>query len=355
MAAGHLCVLILACLSRLPPRVTERLLRPALRIYPRLRAAHTARLRACFAAAGPFRQLSPGLDITRYYAMRLRLLSLGLAAHGRKGSKEDRYDKDERNGQDSLATGGPTTTIAGRDHYSAALASGRPIALIGLHAGPWEELHRIPGAGSRSFRILTAPAFSPPLTAFMARGRERRGKRILWLGGKGRRGLAAGIRQVISERGVLALMADQHPGPAGECRWITLWGSVQVPYPARLLHFLAGREFLFLPVSVRLEADGTKAFRFHEPWEIPRGGGAKGNGEEVGRALAGCVRAYLESAIAAAPDQWNWSYPKIRPMKKGRGTSLVPRSPAAAFPPIPSAKAASGNPPAAGPRPRRAS
>jgi lauroyl/myristoyl acyltransferase len=193
---------------------------------------------------------------------------------------------------------GKSGQLEGLEHYRKALESGRPVALVGLHAGMVERLHRLPPAApGKPFFILTAPAFSAPLTAFMARGRELDGKRILWIGGKGDRGLEAGLRSVIAGKGVLALMADQHPGPAGECETLSLWGNVQVPYPARMFRFLEGQGFLFVPVSTRLLRDGSAPVRFHPSFDA---------------ADPERIRGFLEQAIAEAPDQWNWSYPKNR-------------------------------------------
>jgi hypothetical protein len=293
--AGHLAVILLSWVRRMPIRVTRRLLAPALKAYPRFRPGHAARLRACF-AAGPF----PSLTLEGYYATRLELLLRGLKLHGAPL---------------------PPILEEGVDHYRKALAANRPIALIGLHAGLLELQHRIPEAPQdRPFLILTAPAFSPPLTAFMARGRERDGKRILWIGKVGtgnpedRKGsrengrkngpkdgsensLERGLRAVLASNGILALMADQHPGPAEECEYLHLWDAIRVPWPARLLRFLDSQGFLCLPVSTRIDGDGAIRFAYHPPL----------------RPDAERIRAYLEAAIAESPGQWNWSYPKIAP------------------------------------------
>jgi lauroyl/myristoyl acyltransferase len=167
------------------------------------------------------------------------------------------------------------------------------VALLGLHMGLLEILHRLPEAPSgRPFRILTAPAFAPALTRFLARGRERDGKRILGIGGA-----ATGLRQVAAAGGVLAFMADQVPGrPESSLR---LWGRIEMPYPARLLAFLARRGFRILPVSTWQAGDGATAFRYHAPWP-----------EDCD--VEASLRAFLEGAIAEAPDQWNWSYGKLK-------------------------------------------
>ncbi|MDB5104107.1 MAG: Lipid biosynthesis lauroyltransferase [Fibrobacteres bacterium] len=244
-------------------------------MYPALRPGHSGRLRDRFAAS-PF---GAALNLRTYYAARMRLLLEGLAIHG-------------------ASLPASRILVHGESHYRSALAANRPIALIGLHSGVLELLHRVPEAPEgRPFRILTAPAFSPPLTEFMARGRELEGKRILWIGNRDQRGLENGLRSVIASNGVLALMADQHPGPAGDCEYLGLWDRIRVPWPARLMRFLASRGFLCVPVSTRLEPDGRSRFDFHPVLKEPDGDG---------------IRAFLETAITAAPDQWNWSYPKIR-------------------------------------------
>jgi len=192
----------------------------------------------------------------------------------------------------------PRVVTEGGDFFAGAIASGRPVVLLGLHAGPWELLHRLPGAATGfPFAIATAPAFAPALTAFMAEGREREGKRILWTGSVGAKGLPAGLREILDAKGVLAFMVDQVPGPPETSEYLELWGRIRCPYPGRLLRFLEARDCLFVPISVK-SSNGVAELRYHGVWET---------------ADPDRVRAFLEEAIAAAPDQWNWSYPKIAP------------------------------------------
>jgi lauroyl/myristoyl acyltransferase len=228
--------------------------------------------------ASPFAER---LSLQGYYRLRLRLLLHGLRAHGR-----------------TVTAAFPRIDAQGEDFYAGALASGRPIALLGLHAGPWELLHRLPRAPAhRPFAIATAPAFAPALTAYMAEGREGDGKRILWVGVAGPKGLESGLREILMSKGVLALMVDQVPGPEADREYLELWGSIRTPYPGRLLRFLEARGCVFVPVSVRLERK-TVVLRYHGAWDAA--------GPEQ-------VRGFLEESIAAAPDQWNWSYPKVAP------------------------------------------
>lgn len=172
------------------------------------------------------------------------------------------------------------------------------MALIGLHIGLVELLHRFPEApDGRPFRILTAPAFSDPLTRFLSQGRERDGKTVL-----SNRSLAGGLRSLAEASGILAFTADQVPGPPdAELR---LWGRIRVPWPARLLAFLQSRGFRLVPVSTRLAPDGRSDFRYHAPWD-------------PAMPLEESLRGFLEEAIAAAPDQWNWSYPGYSPARAG--------------------------------------
>lgn len=238
---------------------------PALAAWAGFRPAHARRLQALFAAT-PF----PHLDVGTYYRRRFDLLRRCLELHGRPLRPDE-------------------VRAEGVDIYRAALQGNRPVTLVGLHSGAVELLHRFPPAPpDRPFRVLTAPAFSAPLTDYMRKGRERDGKKILM------NDSMAGLREVLDRKGVLAVMADQHPGAPQD--FLSLWGRVAVPWPARLLRFLEARGTVFVPVSTRLMTDGTHAFRFHPAWDD---------------APAARVRAFLEEAIAAAPDQYNWSYPKI--------------------------------------------
>lgn len=201
--------------------------------------------------------------------------------------------------------------VTGWEYYRKALENARPVALLGLHAGVLELLHRVPEAPpDRPFLILTAPAFAPALTAFMAKGRERDGKSVVWNrkpAGAARLpgfGLASGLRSVVKSKGVLALMADQLPGPASETDYLYPWNRLRVPYPSRMLDFLVGNGFHILPVSTSLRADGKSDFRFHAAWDPEAGPAGKDD-------LQTYLRAFLEQGIAQAPEQWNWSYPKI--------------------------------------------
>lgn len=290
--AGAVAVLALRWLGGLPPRGARALLAPALAFYPRLRRRHSERLRACFSAS-PF---AGALGLDAYYRMRLAMLLAGLRAHGR-----------------AVTAAFTHTRVEGEAAYARALASGRPVVLLGLHAGPWELLHRLPPApAGRPFAILTAPAFAPALTSYMAEGRERDGKSVVWVGGDGERGLESGLRSLLESRGVLAMMADQVPGPADACEYLELWGRIRSPYPGRLLRFLGSRGCIFVPVSVRQAGDAAMA--------AGGGGSARGPGgviltfhgtwDEAGPER---VRGFLEEAISRAPDQWNWSYPKVAP------------------------------------------
>jgi lauroyl/myristoyl acyltransferase len=298
--AGHLSVAALRGLGAMPRPLAARLLAPLLPAYARLRPSRSRRLEALFAAS-PF---ADRLNLEDYYRNRLDLLLRCLELHG---SPEGRSGLE----------------VEGEEGYLEALESGRPVALLGLHLGVVELLHRVPAAPEgRPFRIVTASAFSGPLARYMRRGRERAGKTVL-----PNRALVSGLRGLADSRGVLAFMADQHPGSPPT--WLRLWDRIEVPYPARLLAFLRGKDFRIVPVSTRLERDGRSRFRFHGPWPKASPGDSACH--------ASLLRGFLEEAIATAPDQWNWSYPKLRPAtaaapagaegnEKGRSAGPVPSS-----------------------------
>jgi lauroyl/myristoyl acyltransferase len=250
------------------------LLSPWLGAYPALRPSHARRLEALFDVS-PF---AGTLTLDAYYRRRLDLALASLRLHGRP--------------LDCAAV-----RVEGGERYREALASGRPLALMGLHMGVVELLHRLPEAPEgRPFRIVTAGGFAGPLSDFLREGRERGGKTVL-----SNHALAGSLKGLVGAGGVLAFMADQVPG-SPEDR-VVLWNSVELPWPRRLIRFLRERNCAILPVSTRVAEDGTWDYRYHVPW--PDAGYGVEDSERV--------KSFLEEAIAWAPDQWNWSYPKLRP------------------------------------------
>jgi lauroyl/myristoyl acyltransferase len=184
--------------------------------------------------------------------------------------------------------------VEGREHFLAALKSEKPVVVLGWHQGPVELLHQIPqsdpeAAGHPSF-LLTAKAFAPALTRLMKEGRAGTRKEILHP-----HSLSA-LKRWEKEKGILALMVDQVPGKPEE--WLApLAGSAHIPYPGRLLDWIAERDAAILIVSVCLEKGNRIVFRY-APTES--------------RLLREDLAFHLDRALRAAPEQYNWSYPKIR-------------------------------------------
>ncbi len=294
---GFLCLATLRVLTQLPPNFLHSIFHWTIPIYFWIRRKQVQRLRKCFTVS-PFSQ---DLNLLSYYRMRLRLFLIGLRQHGR-----------------SLEPG--SITVFGDSHYKSALTSGRPVVLLGAHAGLLELLHQVPLAPKgRPFLILTAPAFTDALSKFMAAGRKRDGKDVIWMSAHrytnpvAGKGLAAGLRLLLKENGVLAMMVDQNPKPELESDFLLLWDKISITYPARLLEFLSNSNCLFVPVSTFLQANGKSVFTFHPPWNPLGRKNVKSSPETLDRInLRTWVRGFMESTISQAPQQWNWSYPKIQ-------------------------------------------
>ena len=199
---------------------------------------------------------------------------------------------------------GCTVTIEGEEHYRAALASGRPVLILGWHQGPVELLHRIPHesplATGRPAFLLTAKAFAPALTELMKSGRgasrsSATSKEILHPHS------LAGLRRWEKEKGILAMMIDQVPGEPEE--WLApLRGSVQLPYPGRLLDWLSEKDAEVLVVTVRLETNNRIHFRY---------------ALSEAKILREDLPFHLDRSLRAGSEQYNWSYPKIRFQRDG--------------------------------------
>ncbi len=295
--AGFFCLAALKLLRHLPTNFLHSIFKWTLPAYFWIRRGQANRLRKCFVAS----TFSNELTLQSYYRMRLRLFLIELRQHGRPFEPG-------------------LVTIKGDSHYRLALASERPVVLLGIHAGLLERLHQVPEPPKgRPFLILTARAFANALSEFMASGRKRDGKDIIWMGSHrytnplAGQHLAAGLRLILKKNGVLAIMVDQNPRPELGQDFLMLWDKISIAYPARLLEFLNRKNCLFLPVSTFLQSDGTSVFTFHPAWNPIGEKKGKSSPEILDRInLQHRLRGFIESAIFQAPQQWNWSYPKIQ-------------------------------------------
>lgn len=335
--AGLVAVAALALLARAPCRLVLGAGTLLLPFYIPLRRRTRAKLR----------RHCPHVTPLRYYRMRLRLAWLSLR------HATDRPDHCRHH-------------IENARLFTQALATGRPVVLLGWHQGPVELLHRIPvahlqemkemkgtkdmkkaGGEERGFHLMTASAFSPALAEWMASGR-RRGHRIPMR--LIRPGDPAGLRDWARTRGVLAVMVDQVPGVPDE----TLApgaGLPVFPWPRRLMDWVLTQNPVVLAVSVRWHPEPAHderrpaiVFRYHPvtgdegrgdeaacrnrtdptPGQLePAEPGARTTqGRPAGkRDVKERVGSLMRVALREAPEQYNWSYGKI-----GSPVSRAPRS-----------------------------
>jgi hypothetical protein len=215
----------------------------------------------------------------RYYVMRVRLVLLSLRhLLGR--------------------TDGCRHIVENADLYHDALRSGKPVVLLGWHQGPVELLHRIPHADpactGRTKVLMTASAFAPALADFMHTGRAVDGKLVA------RPGDMTALRRWERDRGILAVMVDQAPGLPEA--WIPVGQSgLQTPYPSRLLNWIEERQPERLFVTVHWESPNVIRFRY-----VPV------TNASLKLAAFACMN--LSESFGQERRQYNWSYPKIRPL-----------------------------------------
>ncbi len=269
--AGFLAVAALKLLGLFPPRVLVFLGTPWIPFYILLRKSTRRRLKGLKS-----RVAFPIPSPLTYYRMRLRIAALSL-----------RHLTGHYN--DCLIR------MEGEEFYRVACAAGRPVALVGWHQGPVELLHRLPPPleDGGPFWIATAGGFAAKLSGLLKQGRKQEGKEIA-----DPESLPAALRAWARRRGVLAVMLDQVPGRPKE--WLSLWnGAVEIPFPRNLWDWMKSRDALFIGVSARLEKDGSILLSDERlPPEI----------EDLQR--------MMETKLADAADQYNWSYPKIRMAEK---------------------------------------
>ena len=273
-AAGYVAVAALKLLAKLPVPLAHGLGQPLLPLYL-LSLLWRPRMRRRLSYAAPPGVAKPMFAFA-YYSVRLRLALLSL-----------RHLLGRPDGCNRI--------VENEDLYHAALATGKPVVLLGWHQGPVELLHRIPhenpvAAGRRKV-LMTAGAFSPALAAFMRAGRAVDGKDIATPGD------LHALRRWERDQGVLAVMIDQAPGQPEA--WIRVSDcGLQAPYPSRLLEWIEARQPERLFVSVLWEPGNRIRFRYSPA------------GVSSLKADAAARMATTTEGLGAA--QYNWSYTKLR-------------------------------------------
>jgi hypothetical protein len=267
---GLLAVALLEILGRLPPALPFALGSALLALYAPFRFRTRERLR----------RLDPPVEALAYYRMRLRLALMS--------ARRDTVENGIRieGGaifEDALLFGNTSENTSGK-------APGKPVLLLGWHQGPVELLHEVPAkaARGRSCFVMTASAFSPVLAEWMARKRRRAGVTVI------RPEETDALRGWARDGGVLAVMVDQVPGKPEE--WLSLPRSgARVPWPGRFVDWAIARHPEVFAVTARLE-NGRVVFRYArvEPQSI--------------KATIGML---MDDALQQAPEQYNWSYPKV--------------------------------------------
>ncbi len=283
LLAGHLAVAVLTLIARLPLGITRFIGTALLPLYLPFRPRTRAKLMRYCPQVGPL----------RYYRTRLQLALLSIR------HATQRPDHCLHHVENPHA-------------FDDALATQRPVVLLGWHQGPVELLHKIPASqldrtrtrmgGRRGFHLMTASAFSPPLADWMASGR-RGGHRVPTRVIRPNDSLA--LREWVRTRGVLAVMIDQVPG-IPEDVLVLGNGMPAVPWPRRLMEWVIAQEVEILVVTALWKpSDGTHAqtVRFRYQGVSP----ARSTHEAVKQR----VGVLMSDALARAPEQYNWSYGKI--------------------------------------------
>ncbi len=273
--AGHAAVAVLRGLRLFPSSLLIAVGDPLLPAYIRLRRKHTNSLGRKWSATPWSSSLSPSI----YYRMRLRLYAANLQLHGRPLRSED-------------------FSVTGLHYWQAALESGRPVLLVGHHLGPVEYLHRVAAAmmgDGKSLHVLTASAFAAPLTRFMRRDREKFGARMIYP-----TEAASSLRKILRRGGVAALMLDQTAGV--ENARFALSSQLDCPFNWRPVEFMLRHGAWVVPVAARLQGSRT---------QVDFGAPLAGSQDKIA-SHRNALEEFALRACREAPEQFNWSYPRLR-------------------------------------------
>lgn len=192
--------------------------------------------------------------------------------------------------------------VHGREHFDAALASGRGLIIAAPHLGNWELLNQWLAAQS-PLAILYRPPRQPVMDALIRRFRGQPGVTQV-------RAEASGVRtllKLLKDGGMLGILPDQQP-KRGDGEFAPFFGIPALTMT--LLPRLAERTgATVLCAYVKRLPSHERGFDVH----IEPAPDAVGDPDPIIATAA--LNSALEHCIRSAPEQYQWSYKRftIRP------------------------------------------
>jgi len=203
------------------------------------------------------------------------------------------------------------TRIEGQEHLEAAFREGKGIIGLTGHIGNWEHLALAMSLGGWKLTAIGRELDNPLLEARLKAFRVKFGNSVIPKGGALR-----GVIKALKEGQFLGFLLDQNAVTSGVFvqflgRWASTFGTAGV---------LAVKfDLPILPVSSRVEPDGTLVVTAYPPFHAPR----TGNPERDAWCATQRMTAWLEDRVRENPSQWFWMHRRFK-TQPGPGQAELP-------------------------------
>jgi KDO2-lipid IV(A) lauroyltransferase len=203
------------------------------------------------------------------------------------------------------------TRIEGREHLEAAFRDGRGVIGLTAHIGNWELAGLAMGLQGRKLAGVGRELDNPLLEARLKRFRMRFGNSIIPKSG-GVRGAIKGLK----EGQLVGFLLDQDALASGVfVRFLGRWASTFPTAASLAVHY----GFAILPVSSRVDPDGTLTVTVHPPFRAPD----TGDLQRDTWAATQRMTAWIETWVRANPTQWFWMHRRFK-TQPGPGEPPLP-------------------------------
>ncbi|MGA2082520.1 MAG: lysophospholipid acyltransferase family protein [Holophaga sp.] len=192
------------------------------------------------------------------------------------------------------------TRLEGREHLDAAFGEGKGVIGLTGHLGNWEVLALVLGLAGWKLAAIGRELDNPLLEARLRDFRMKFGNTVI-----PKDGAVRGAIKVLKQGGFVGFLLDQDALAAGVfVRFMGRWAST-----FSTAGLLAHRfDLPILPVSSRVDPDGTITVTAHPPFHAPRTGDTA---RDVWTATQR-MTTWLEAQVKANPCQWFWMHRRFK-------------------------------------------
>jgi len=205
------------------------------------------------------------------------------------------------------------TRIEGQEHLEAAFREGKGIVGLTGHIGNWELLALALNLGGWKLTAIGRELDNPLLEARLRASRVKFGNSIIAKGGAVR-----GSIKALKEGQFLGFLLDQNALTSGVfVRFLGRWASTFATAGILAVRF----DLPIMPVSSRVEPDGTLVITAYPPFHAPRTGDAARDAWCATQLMT----SWMEARVRENPSQWFWMHRRFK-TRPGPGQELPPES-----------------------------